>query len=163
MKHLWIGSLLFSFSLFAAAGSSDQKLMVKFGQGDASEVELAKIVASNATTAEAMDFANLMIADHSRAFDRLQKIASAENVTLSRGMDDEHQKFAAKLAKTKLGRAYDRTYIGEMVKDHVKDTNEVKKSLSKISNPDFRNWAQDELQTVQKHLKLARQARARLR
>lgn len=155
-----------SFTAAAASaklGSSDRKLMEKLGQGDSSEVELAKIVKPNTEHAGVKDFAQKMIDDHSKAFSELDKIADAEKAPLKSGMDAEHKKFAAKLAKEKHGLPYDRTYIDEMVKDHKKDKSDVEKAIKEIKDPTLKHWAENELKTVEEHLKLAEELHAKVK
>lgn len=165
MKHLCgvVLLLLVAVSASAAVTDAERKLMVKFGQGDASEVELAKAVQPKASTAAVGDFATRMVLNHTKAFDALQQIAKAEGVTLTKEMDKDHKKFAAQLAKTKHGAAYDRTYAAQMVKDHRKDTADVKKAIAKITNPEFAAWARNELTTVEHHLQMAQQLERQLR
>ena len=164
MKPLRAALLLFAAaSAFADVNGTDRKLMVKLGQGDASEFELANKVLPHASSARVRDFANLMITDHRRAFEDLERIARSNGVTLTRAMDDEHKAFEATLARRRAGAAYDRTYMDEMVKDHEKDTRDVEKAIRLIHDPALAGWARNELQIIQKHLRLARMVRSKLR
>ena len=167
MKHLWIVSLSLSLSLALTAAASvnrsDRNTMIKLGQGDTSEVDLAKIVEPKATNADVKAFAKRMIDEHTKAFDELERIAKAEKVTLKGGMDSEHKKFASELAKKKLGAEYDRTYVEQMVKDHTKDRSAVEKALKTIKNDELKRWAENELKTIEEHLKLVEEVRGKLK
>ncbi len=79
MKHLSILFLALTIAIPAAAAlnSKDRKTMTKLGQGDTSEVDLAKLVVPKATNEEVKDFAQRMITDHSKAFDKLDELAKA--------------------------------------------------------------------------------------
>ena len=163
MKLLSIASLLFAVSAFAAVSPTEQHLMVKLGQGNTSEVDLAKVVEPKATNVEVKDFAKRMISDHGAAFEKLEKFAHAQHVKVKGGMDAEHKKFEAKLAKEKLGKAYDRTYMEEMVKDHKSDREDIEKALKEIKNPELKQWAEDGLKTVEEHLRIAEALEKKLR
>jgi putative membrane protein len=163
MKLLSIASLLFAVSAFGALHSNDRHLMVKLGRGDTSEVGLARIVEPKATDHEVREFAHRMISDHSAAFDQLREIARHEHVRLEGGMDAEHQRFAAKLRRKRLGAPYDRTYIEEMVQDHRKDRQDVREALREIRNPDLKAWAENELKTIEEHLHMAQEIERRMR
>jgi len=163
MKHLWILSLALTLTAAALVTSTDHKIMRKLGQGDTSEVDLAKIVEPKATNAEVKAFAKRMIEDHSRAFENLEKIAKEEKVKLESGMDSEHKKFAAELAKKRLGEEYDRTYIEQMVKDHEHDKSEVEKALKEIKDDELKRWAENELTTIKEHLKMAEEIRGKVK
>ena len=165
MKQLsvFLFTLTFAVTASAALSSKDRKTMVKLGQGNTSEVDLAKDVLPNATSPDVKEFAQRMIDDHSKAFDRLSELAKAEKVTLKTGMDAEHKKFAAKLAKEKAGAAYDRTYIEQMVKDHEKDRSDVEKAIKATKNIELKAFEGKELDTIKAHLKLAEEIRAKLK
>ena len=165
MKQLsiFVFTLAFAVSASAALSSTDRKTMLKLGQGDSSEVDLAKLVVPKATNEEVKDFAQRMISDHGKSFDRLDEIARAEKVTLKGGMDAEHKKFAKQLSKKKLGAAYDRTYMKQMVEDHKKDKSGLEKAIRKTKNLELKAWEGKELDTVKEHLKMAEDIRAQLK
>ncbi len=155
--------LMISATAFAKLNSTDRQLMEKLGQGDSSEVDLAKLVKQHAEHPRVIDFAQKMIDDHGTSFKELDRIADSEKAPLKGGMDAEHKEFAAKLARTKHGLAYDRRYIDDMIKDHENDARDVRKALRKITDPELKRWTENELKTVEQHLKLAREVRAELK
>ena len=155
--------LVVPVTAFAKLDSSDRKLVEKLGQGDSSEVDLAKAVEPHATNPEVKAFARRMVNDHTKAFNDLDRIADAEKAPMKSGMDAEHKEFAAKLSKEKHGLAYDRTYIEEMVKDHKKDKADVEKAIKEIHDPALKRWAENELKTVEAHLKLAEEILPKLK
>ncbi|HSP33657.1 MAG TPA: DUF4142 domain-containing protein [Thermoanaerobaculia bacterium] len=165
MKKLSVFLLATAFALTASAAvnSKDRKTMEKLGQGESSEVDLAKIVEPKATSADVKEFARRMISDHGKAFDKLERLAKEEKVSLKSGMDKEHKKFAATLAKEKLGAAYDRTYMAEMVKDHRKDKSDIDKAIKQTKNAELKAWEREALETVTGHLKMAEEIRAKLK
>lgn len=99
MKKLAITLLLAALPAVAAVNSTDRHLMVKLGRGDTSEIDLARRVEPKATHADVKAFAQRMVSDHGRSFEKLERLARAEKVHLEGGMDAEHKQFAAKLAK----------------------------------------------------------------
>ena len=137
--------------------------MIKLGQGESSEVVLARIVEPKATASDVKEFAHRMIDDHSRGWDKLEAIAKHEGVTLVGGMDAEHREFEAKLAKERTGEPYDRTYIDEMVMDHQKDAADLRDAIKEIDEPQFKAWAEEALKTVEAHLAMAKEIRAKMR
>jgi putative membrane protein len=164
MKRLiCICTVLIATSLFAKTNSEEKELMVKLGQGNASEVDLARIVEPKATNPDVKAFARQMIADHGKAFEQLEGMAREENVTLKSGMDAEHVKFASTLAARKIGATYDRTYVDEMVKDHESDKKDAEEALRKIKDPDLKRWTEAQLVTIEHHLKMAEDLRDKLK
>jgi putative membrane protein len=154
MKSISALALAFGFvsPVLAAVAGHD---IVKLGQGEVSEVELARTVQSNASDLDVKEFTNILITDHSKAFDELKPIASARNVTLDSSMDDEHKKFASTLSKKPIGTSYDRTYVKQMVKDHKKDIKDLEKARSEATDPAMQQWLDNSLAVVRTHLKIA--------
>jgi len=155
------------FAILAAASASgatdqDQTNIRKLGQGGRSEVLLGNLVAGQASDPRVIDFAHLMVLDHSMNGGKLQPIAAANGVTIPDEMDNDHKKMQAKLDRRPRGTSYDRTYMDEMVKDHTKDLQEFRKAADRASDPQFKSWIQQSIPALQKHLRLAKIVRGQL-
>jgi putative membrane protein len=82
------------------------------------EVELGKLAAERAQSADVKQFAQMMIRDHSKANDELKQVASRENMSVSTpAMDQKHQQLMTKL-RTLRGAEFDREYMRAMVDGH---------------------------------------------
>ncbi len=90
----------------------------------ATYIHIGEIAAGNIAQQRASDsaikhYGDMMIADHTDAQHRLDRIADAVDYLLPKDTDQEHKDMAALLA-TLSGRAFDSTYICKMVEGHDK-------------------------------------------
>jgi putative membrane protein len=134
-------------------GSADTKFMKEAAMGGMEEVELGKLAAQKASDASVKSFGQKMVDDHSKANDQLQQLATQKGVTLPTGMSTAQKNDMAKLDKLS-GAAFDKAYVGMMVKDHKKDVAEFKKESTGAKDSDLRSWAGTTLPTLQDHLKM---------
>ncbi len=84
------------------------------------EVELGRLAVKQASSKEVKQFAERMIADHSKAGEELKQLAQQKKVMLSPELLPTHKETMAKLAKLN-GAEFDREYVKAMVADHMKD------------------------------------------
>lgn len=134
---------------------SDRTFAKKADQGDLAEVKLAQLAEQKTQNPTVQAFAQRMIKDHSKANDQLQGVASTTNVNLPAQPNAKQQKTYDRLSKL-TGTAFDRAYAQDMVKDHEHDIAEFKKEADNGTNPQIKQFAQNTLPVLQKHLTLAR-------
>ena len=109
----------------AALSSGDRKFMRDAAQGGMAEVQEGQMAAQKANDPEVKKFAEKMVADHSKANDKLKQIASDKGVTLPTDLPASAQRENAKLSKLS-GAAFDREYMKHQVADHKKVVSEFK-------------------------------------
>ncbi len=126
------------------------------------EVALGQMASTKAASNDVKDFGNRMVNDHGKANDELKQLASSKGVTLPADLDAESKKASDALSK-KTGKAFDKDYISDMVKDHEKDVAEFQKESSSAQDPDLKNWVTKTLPTLQDHLKMAKQTAAKVK
>jgi putative membrane protein len=130
--------------------AADKTFMMNAAKGGMMEVELGKLAAQNAQSADVKRFGSRMVADHSKANSELMALAKEEGVSLP----------AAKSAgKWKS----DKDYMDMMVKDHQQDLAEFQKEAQSGSDPDLKKFAERYSKVVQQHLKLAQETQAKLK
>ncbi len=118
------------------------------------EVELSKIAASKATSAEVKSFANQMIKDHTKANEELKSLADKKQITLPTSMSDDNKDAIEKVAK-KTGKEFDQEYIDQMVEAHKKDVEAFDKASRDSKDNDIKEWAAKTLPTLRDHLGMA--------
>jgi putative membrane protein len=141
---------------------ADQEFMMKAAQGGMAEVTLGQMASSKATNADVKAFGDRMVTDHSKLNDELKQLAQTKGVTLPTDADKESKDIADKLTKA-TGKAFDKDYISDMVTDHEKDVKEFEKQSKSAKDPDLKTWATNSLPTLQDHLKMAKEAKAKLK
>lgn len=71
-----------------AANNPDQRFINEAAKGNRAEIELGKIVASNAKDPSVKKFAQMMVDDHTTALNELQQVAKAKDITLPDGIPE---------------------------------------------------------------------------
>jgi putative membrane protein len=74
------------------------------------------------------DFGAMMVSDHGKAGEDLKAVAAKQGVKLPLALDVKHEEIVNKLGKLS-GAAFDKAYIDEMVKAHMKDASAFEKGL----------------------------------
>jgi putative membrane protein len=140
----------------------DKEFVMKAAQGGMAEVMLGQMASSKGTSPDVKNFGNRMVSDHGKANDELKQLAQNKGLALPADADKESREFADRLAKTS-GKEFDKEYINNMVDDHEKDVNEFEKASKEARDPDLRAWAAKTLPTLQDHLKMAKETKAKLK
>jgi putative membrane protein len=140
----------------------DQEFVNKAAQGGMAEVVLGQMASSKGTSPDVKNFGNRMVSDHGKANDELKQLAQTKGVTLPADIDDESKKMSDKLS-TLSGKDFDKAYISGMVDDHEKDVKEFEKASKDAKDPDLKAWATKTLPTLQDHLKMAKEAKSKLK
>jgi putative membrane protein len=141
--------------------AADRKFFTNASQGGMLEVELGKIAAAKGSKPDVKTFGQRMVDDHSKANDQLKQLASQKSVTLSDKLSPAKQKVVDKYNKLS-GAAFDSSYMSNMVTDHKEDVAEFQKEAKSGKDSDVKSWAQTTLPTLQDHLKMAEDTKAKL-
>ena len=136
------------------AAGSDQQFVMNVAKDGMAEVEIGKVVAEKASSADVKKFAQRMVDDHSKANDELKTIAQSKNITLPSSLDPQHKMKLDKLSKMS-GEALDRAYMQDMVRDHQKAVAAFKTESKSGKDPEIKAFAAKTLPTLEEHLKSA--------
>lgn len=128
----------------------DAEFAVKAADGGMMEVELGKLAASKATSADVKSFANMMVTDHTAANEELKGIAASKNITLPAAISDDKMKKINDL-REKTGAEFDKDYMSFMVDDHEDDIDAFKKQAEKGNDAELKQFAAGKVPTLEKH------------
>jgi putative membrane protein len=135
----------------STSSNPNQTFVTDVALGGMTEVKLGEIAQKNGASKAVKDFGARMVADHGSANTKLADLASKKGWTMPAALDSKHQKDVDRFSALS-GVDFDKKYIDDMVDDHEKDVKDVKEALSKITDPDLKNWAQSALETMESHL-----------
>jgi putative membrane protein len=141
---------------------ADKDFVMKAAQGGMAEVMLGQMASSKGTSPDVKNFGNRMVSDHGKANDELKQLAQNKGMALPADTDKEHKDAADKLSKAS-GKDFDKQYISNMVDDHEKDVKEFEKESKDAKDPDLKAWASKTLPTLQDHLKMAKDTKAKVK
>lgn len=137
---------------FAAKPPSAQDFAQSVAMSDRYEIEAANIAAKKVKTGPTREFANMMIADHSKSTKALKDTIAASGQTLAMPakLDAEHQSLIDALSRLS-GEDFEREYMTQQMAAHRKALELLKSYASGGDVAELRQFAQATIPTVQKH------------
>lgn len=137
--------------------SKDTSFLKEASMGNQAEITLAQMAQQKAQNPEVKNLAQMIEQDHQQAQQKLQTIAQANGVTLEEKPTFSQRRTQSKLEKLS-GADFDQQYAKDMIEDHVSDIKKFQKASEKLENSDLKQYAQETLPTLQKHLETAKSA-----
>jgi putative membrane protein len=134
---------------------TDQTFVQKAVVGGLAEVQLGKMAAEHAASPEVKQFGQRMVEDHGKANWELMALVERKGISVPTTLDQKHQQEADRLA-TLQGKAFDRAYIQQMVKDHEADVKLFRTQAQQGKDPELKRFAANTLSTLEAHLNMAR-------
>ena len=119
---------------------------------DMFEIQSSKL-ASGKLSGPEKEFADQMVADHSKTTTELMGLAKADNIALPSAMDSAHQKMLDKLNSLN-GDDFRKQYFSDQVSAH-KDAVSLFERYGKSGDNAKLDWASTTLSTLQHHLDMA--------
>ena len=148
-----IGGLLLGHAALASdVNKKDTEYLQKTAQGTMAEVKMGEMAQKQAADERVKQFGKRMVDDHGKDLQNIRQLASQKHVTLPDAPDEKQTKEAEKLAKLS-GTDFDKEYVKYEMKDHEDDVKESGKTMKKATDPDVKNFASAEYQTVVAHKK----------
>jgi putative membrane protein len=135
----------------------DTKFAVAAANGGLLEVQLGKLAQSKGASPKVLEFAKMMVTDHSKANKELMAIAGTKTITLPAILDNKTQKDYDDMAKLEKGE-FDKAYIDYMVKDHKEDIEKFQKEADKGKDAELKAFAAKHVPILKHHLEMAQQA-----
>jgi len=137
-----------------APHADDKEFMMSAAHSDQNEIQFSKMALAKGVTGATKDFANKMIADHTKSTANLKPIAAKAGVTLPTDMDADHKAMAPEMEKLS-GKAFEDKYLQQMVADHQKTANTLKAHETMTKNTELQGWITTTLPVVESHLNMA--------
>lgn len=136
-----------------AMAKSNKAFLKDAIMGDNAEITMGNYMAEHGATKGVRDLGQTLVSDHTQAKNQAEQVASQMNVKPPSGTK-EQAKMEMKKLKGLQGKALDRQFLKDAVKDHKKDIAEFKQEAKKGNGP-VPQMAQKQLPVLQKHLKMA--------
>ena len=132
------------------ASAMDKQFMMEAGAGGNTEIAASQIALQRSSNDRVKSFANMMVADHSKAGDELKSIASAKSVTLPDSVMDKQHKELQDL-RTTSAKNFDKAYMSMMDKDHKETITKFQMAAQKCDANDVKAFASKTLPTIKMH------------
>jgi putative membrane protein len=138
-----------------ATAMTDNDFMTEAAVGGMAEVELGKMASTKAQNADVKKFAQMMVADHTKANTELKALATKKSVTLPTELDAKHKSTMTEMQGLS-GAAFDKAYIAGQLADHEKTVKMFQAQAQSATDPDVKAFATKTLPTLQEHLDMVR-------
>lgn len=127
----------------------------KVAAGGHAEVQASQLAQSRATTRDVKDFATLMIADHTKNAEALERLAAAKAVTLPR-VPTKAQLAELETLAASQGEDFDRRYAELFgVKAH-EDMLALMDAGAQAKDPHVKDYAEQARPSIEQHLKMGK-------
>jgi putative membrane protein len=137
------------------AAMSDNDFMTEAAVGGMAEVELGKLASTKAQNAEVKKFAQMMVADHTKANAELKTLATGKGATLPTELDAKHKSSMTELQNLS-GADFDKAYVAAQLADHEKNVKLFQTQSQSGMDADAKAFAAKNLPTLQAHLEMVR-------
>jgi putative membrane protein len=166
----------------AGVSGDAREFVEKAATGSMAEVQLSQLATDRAQSPEVKQFAQMMVADHTKANEELKQAVSPYNMTVPADIDEKHREQMEELRNLR-GAEFDREYISAMIDGHQEmqglledraDTGRNDPQSHAQTNPAgttgteesanaaLNQWALKTKPSVDQHLETARQIQEKL-
>ncbi|MFP4090910.1 MAG: DUF4142 domain-containing protein [Cyclobacteriaceae bacterium] len=133
-----------------------QEFVAKAASGNMMEVELGKMAQERASSEEVVNFAEMMVEDHSKAQEELRGVAEKEGYTFPGSMMREYEEKVERLSQLS-GESFDQVYMETMVEGHEKAIKSYEKAADKAPDQTLKTYAQKTLNVLKQHYQRAQE------
>jgi putative membrane protein len=144
--------LVLPVAAFAADATPDPAFYKHAAEGGIAEVEMGTLAQQKSDNPSVKDFGAMMVKDHSAANEKLKSVAAAKNISLPTSASMAQMANKAKL-EILSGKAFDKSYIKGMIKDHDEDIAMFEKEAKSGQDPEAKAYAAATLPTLRAHLR----------
>lgn len=128
----------------------------EIGQG---EVALGRLGQAEATRPEVKQYAQDLVAGHTRSNQQLASLAQQKGVQIPNQPSKAAQTRIQALSR-QSGEKFDKEFLELAERDHRRALDQFQDAARKVSDPDVKAWAQSMVPELQQHLAMARRPEA---
>jgi putative membrane protein len=140
----------------------DTDIAMKIEGSHLGEIDLARWAKDHAQNGDVKDYAKMLEDQHSAALEDLQKMLNKHGVNESTHSKPAEAQDKMASLQSMSGAAFDREYINTMVDNHQKTLDALNAALSSTQNADLKEYINDLMPKVHKHLDEARELQTKL-
>lgn len=144
------------------SADEDSQFAMNTAESNATEIELGKLAAEKASTEELKSFGQKMAEDHAKVNEELKAIAGKKGIQLPPDMGMKNEAIKKQLA-TLSGSDFDKAYTRLTMSGHRHDIEEFKKESQAGKDPQWKNFATNNLPMLEEHFKLIHQIKMKIK
>lgn len=132
-----------------------EAFLQKTATGQQQEIDLGHLATQKAESEEVKRFGARMVADHQKARQEVQQLASKGGLQLVNQSSESHTAMKAQLDRAS-GKGFDRAYIALILQEHAMEMKELEQRARDEKNQAVRQWAADAVPVMKDHLAKAK-------
>jgi putative membrane protein len=142
--------------------AEDRNIATKIQESHQGEVDLARWAKDHASERDVKSYADMIADDHTGAMKDLNNLMQDKHA--AGAPEQKPAEARANLSKLEnlSGPEFDREYMNMMVSDHQKDLDALQNFKMTAQNPDLKDYINDLIPTIQKHLEKAQDLQTKL-
>jgi putative membrane protein len=129
----------------------DADFVKEAARGGMMEVKMGQTAKDHGQSADVKNYGEMLVKDHSKANDKLSKLASQKGVNLAKEIEPKHTDMIKDMEK-KSGNDFDRAFIEHAIKDHRKDISKFERASRDLNDSELKAFATETLPTLRNHL-----------
>src|SRR4051812_22627792 len=139
---------------------AEQDFTMKVAQAHLGEIEVARLASERSQDKDVKDFADMLVSDHTKAVRNLRDLMKDNDLPQPTALPADTKEEIDRLAALSDG-DFDREFANMMVSDHQKAIELFRQQQPTAQNHELRNYVEDTLPTLQKHLEKAQELQSR--
>lgn len=141
---------------------AEHKFLERVAEHNLAEIHAGRLAALQGSSREVKNFGKQMAQDHARSYQDVVELAQAKRVSLP-GQPDRGRKADSEKMQKLGGPAFDREFIGAVIKDHGKHVKAFQKMSRGAKDRDVKAFALKTLPTLEGQLNMARQLQSKMK
>jgi len=134
----------------------DEAFVRVAAHGGLAEIKLGKLAMDQGSSEAVKAFGTRMVAEHTKAGDKLKEAAKEEQIGLPTDISARDQAAYDRLSKLS-GADFDQAYAQDMVKDHQQDLRDFQREANHGNDDVIRGFASETVPIIQQHLDQAKE------
>lgn len=136
---------------FNGSARNDARFLQQAAASSLHEITLGNLAQTNSSNPDVQAFGATLVTDHTAAFQAAADLASSLGVTVPTSETRVDQRDSQRLARLS-GSDFDAAFVGEVIRNHMVDIQNLENQALRSSNPDVRAYARTQLPVEMDHL-----------
>lgn len=131
--------------------SSDDEFIKDQVAGNYDEIGLAKIASKKASAKELKQIADYLVSDHSKALDKLKKMATNKKLTVATAASDDANKTVSTLENKTAGE-FDKAWCETLIDKHKSTISKYESKAASVTDDQLKAFVNETLPKLRMHL-----------
>jgi len=135
----------------STASSSDDEFIKDQVAGNYNEIGLAKLASKKASAKELKQIADYLVSDHSKALDKLKKMATAKKLSVATAASDDANNTISSLENKTAG-DFDKAWCETLIDKHKSTIDKYESAAKSVTDAQLKSFVKETLPKLRMHL-----------